>query len=269
MLCLVNTRLERWSRQADIPFAAVVAALAIGLFVGVVGDPPRRVLHAPPSKGHASLPAVRNADRRRRGPLPRRPARVPAGVRSPSSSSRAIGDPSPETFEHRFEWMMLFCGAALVALMAVALTSLGRRSRADDRGARIRRDLAAPGRAGDPDPLRPVAGGADGRGARVPGRRPAAAGPCRDRARIRREALSRAAPPARGRVRVEAARTAGSARLPGDLRAPWRVACFLPFFVLSPEGSGTASPSREAARSRSRASGRRCCSRCTTCSDWE
>jgi hypothetical protein len=32
MLCLVSTRLERWSRQADIPFAAVVAALAIGLF---------------------------------------------------------------------------------------------------------------------------------------------------------------------------------------------------------------------------------------------
>jgi len=37
----------------------------------------------------------------------------------------AIGSPSTDTFEQRFEWMMLFCGGAMVALMAAALTSLG------------------------------------------------------------------------------------------------------------------------------------------------
>jgi hypothetical protein len=36
----------------------------------------------------------------------------------------AVGSPSPETYKARFEWIMLGCGAAMVALMAVALAAL-------------------------------------------------------------------------------------------------------------------------------------------------
>ena len=124
MLCLVSTRLERWSRQADIPFAAVVAALAIGLFSASWA-----ILHV----GFFTHHPVKDTPLYQRygtqivdGEVPYRDVRLeyPPGA-LPFFVVPAIGDPSAETFEHRFEWMMLFCGAALVALMAVALTSLG------------------------------------------------------------------------------------------------------------------------------------------------
>ena len=75
----------------------------------LVGPPPRRLLHEAPSQGHAALPALRGTDRRRRGAVPRHPARVSARVAS-LFAVPAIGNTSDEAFEHRFEWMMLFCG---------------------------------------------------------------------------------------------------------------------------------------------------------------
>src|SRR6188508_1095170 len=124
MLCLVSTRLERWSRQADIPFAAVVAALAIGLFSASWA-----ILHV----GFFTHHPVKDTPLYQRygtqivdGEVPYRDVRLeyPPGA-LPFFVVPAIGDPSAETFEHRFEWMMLVCGAAMVASMAVALTSLG------------------------------------------------------------------------------------------------------------------------------------------------
>jgi Glycosyltransferase family 87 len=124
MLCLVSTRLERWSRQADIPFAAIVAALAIGLFAASWA-----ILHV----GFFTHHPVKDTPLYQRygkqivdGEVPYRDVRLeypPASL--PFFTVPAIGNPSEETFEHRFEWMMLACGGAMVALMAVALTSLG------------------------------------------------------------------------------------------------------------------------------------------------
>jgi hypothetical protein len=123
MLSLVNTRLERWSRQADIPFAAVVAALAIGLFAASWA-----ILHV----GFFTHHPVKDTPLYERygeqivdGEFPYRDIRLeypPASL--PFFAVPAIGKPSDETFEHRFEWMMLFCGGAMVALMAAALTVL-------------------------------------------------------------------------------------------------------------------------------------------------
>jgi hypothetical protein len=124
MLCLVNTRLERWSRQADIPFAAVVAALAIGLFAASWA-----ILHV----GFFTHHSVKDTPLYQRygeqivdGEVPYRDIRLeypPASL--PFFAVPALGKPSDDAFEHRFEWMMLVCGGATVALMAVALTSLG------------------------------------------------------------------------------------------------------------------------------------------------
>jgi Glycosyltransferase family 87 len=124
MLCLVNTRLERWSRQAEIPFAAVVAALAIGLFAASWA-----ILHV----GFFTNHPVKDTPLYQRygeqivdGEVPYRDIRLeypPASL--PFFAVPAIGNPSDEAFEHRFEWMMLFCGGGMIALMAVALTGLG------------------------------------------------------------------------------------------------------------------------------------------------
>src|SRR5215208_1918669 len=124
MLCLVNTRLERWSRQAEIPFAAVVAALAIGLFAASWA-----ILHV----GFFTNHPVKDTPLHQRygeqivdGEVPYRDIRLeypPAPLAF--CAVRAIGSPSGEAFEHRFEWRMLFCGGGMVALMAVALPGLG------------------------------------------------------------------------------------------------------------------------------------------------
>ena len=123
MLCPVSTRLERWSRQADIPFAAMVAALAIGLFAASWA-----MLHV----GFFTHHPVKDTPLYQRygeqivdGEVPYRDIRLeypPASL--PFFAVPALGNPSDEAFEHRFEWMMLVCGGAMVALMAVALTSL-------------------------------------------------------------------------------------------------------------------------------------------------
>jgi len=120
----VSTRLERWSRQADIPFAAVVAALAIGLFAASWA-----ILHV----GFFTHHPVKDTPLYQRygeqivdGEVPYRDIRLeypPASL--PFFAVPALGKPSDEMFEHRFEWLMLVCGAAMIALMAVALTSLG------------------------------------------------------------------------------------------------------------------------------------------------
>ncbi|MBA3716929.1 MAG: DUF2029 domain-containing protein [Actinobacteria bacterium] len=120
----MSTRLERWSRQAEIPFAAVVAALAIGLFSASWG-----LLHV----GFFTHDPVKDTPLYQQygkqivdGEVPYRDIRLeypPAAL--PFFAIPAIGDPSSEVFERRFEWMMLFCGGAMVALMAAALTSLG------------------------------------------------------------------------------------------------------------------------------------------------
>src|SRR5262245_43387973 len=124
MLSPVNTRLERWSRQADIPFAAIVAAAAIGLFAASWA-----ILHV----GFFTHHPVKDTPLYQRygkqivdGEVPYRDIRLeypPAAL--PFFAVPEIGHPSEETFEDRFEWMMLVCGAAMIALMAVALTSLG------------------------------------------------------------------------------------------------------------------------------------------------
>jgi Glycosyltransferase family 87 len=124
MLCPVNTRLERWSRQAEVPFAAIVAALAIGLFCASWA-----ILHV----GFFTHHPVKDTPLYQRygkqivdGEVPYRDIRLeypPAAL--PFFAVPEIGHPSEETFERRFEWMMLVCGAAMIALMAVALTSLG------------------------------------------------------------------------------------------------------------------------------------------------
>ena len=124
MLCLVNTRLERWSRQAEIPFAGVVGALAIGRFAGSWA-----ILHVGVFTHHPvkDTPLYqRYGEQIVDGEVPYRDIRLeypPASL--PFFAVPAIGDPSDEAFEHRFEWMMLFCGGGMIALMAVALTSLG------------------------------------------------------------------------------------------------------------------------------------------------
>jgi hypothetical protein len=120
----VSTRLERWSRQADVPVAAVVAALAIGLFAGSWA-----LLHV----GFFTHHLVKDTPLYQRygeqlvdGEVPYRDVQLeypPASV--PFFAVPAIGHPSPEVYERRFEWMMLFCGGAMVALMAATLTSLG------------------------------------------------------------------------------------------------------------------------------------------------
>ncbi len=120
----MSTRLERWSRPADLPFAALVAALAIGLFAASWG-----VLHHGFFTRHPveDTPLYqRYGEEMVRGDVPYRdfkleypPAAIPAFV------VPAVGEPSQQTFKRRFEWMMLVCGAAMVALMAVALSSLG------------------------------------------------------------------------------------------------------------------------------------------------
>jgi hypothetical protein len=120
----VSTRLERWSRPADLPFAALVAALAIGLFAASWA-----VLHYGFFTRHPveDTPLYqRYGDEMVRGEVPYRdfkleypPAALPAFV------IPAGGHPSEETYKSRFEWMMLVCGAAMVALMAVALSRLG------------------------------------------------------------------------------------------------------------------------------------------------
>jgi hypothetical protein len=120
----VNTRLERWSRQAEVPYAAVVAAVAIGLFsaswailhVGFFTHHPVKDTPLYQRYGHQIV----------HGEVPYRDVKLeypPAAL--PFFAIPAIGDPSPEAFEHRFEWMMLVCGGAMVALMAAVLASLG------------------------------------------------------------------------------------------------------------------------------------------------
>lgn len=120
----MSTRLERWSRPADLPFAALVAALAIGLFVaswGVLhhGFFTRHPVEDTPVYQHYGDAMVRGEVPYRDFKLEYPPAALPAFV------IPAVGEPSQETYKSRFEWMMLVCGAAMVALMAVALTSLG------------------------------------------------------------------------------------------------------------------------------------------------
>ena len=52
-----------------------------------------------------------------------RPEYPPAAL--PTFVIPAIGHPSPDTYKQRFGWLMLGCGIAMVALMAVALAALG------------------------------------------------------------------------------------------------------------------------------------------------
>ena len=235
MLCLVNTRLERWSRQAEIPFAAVVAALAIGLFAASWA-----VLHV----GFFTKHPVKDTPLYQRygeqivdGEVPYRDIRLeypPASL--PFFAVPAIGNPSDEAFEHRFEWMMLFCGGGMIALMAVALTRL------EATPARL---TAALGFAGVSPllvgpviltrfDLWPAALTAGAIACLVAGRNRLGHGVL---------ALGFAAklypalllPLAVALVWKRRGRREG-ARLPGDLRGRGARRCFLPFFVLSPRG---------------------------------
>jgi glycosyl transferase family 87 len=120
----VSTRLERWSRPADLPVAALVAALAIGLFAASWG-----VLHHGLFARHPvkDTPVYQSyGEKIVRGEVPYRDFRLeypPAAL--PAFVIPAVGTPAQETYERRFEWMMLACGGALVALMAFALARLG------------------------------------------------------------------------------------------------------------------------------------------------
>lgn len=120
----MSTRLERWSRPADVPFAALAAAFAIGLFgtswavlhYGFFTHHPVEDTPVYQSYGESILD----------GRVPYRDFKVeypPAAL--PAFVIPALGSPDPQTYKQRFEWMMLACGVAMVALLAVALTRLG------------------------------------------------------------------------------------------------------------------------------------------------
>ena len=104
MLCLVNTRLERWSRQAEIPFAAVVAALAIGLFAASWA-----ILHV----GFFANHPVKDTPLYQRygeqivdGEVPYRDIRLeypPASLPFSRHTPRSAG-PFGRAFEHRWWW---------------------------------------------------------------------------------------------------------------------------------------------------------------------
>ena len=150
---------------------------------------------------------------------------------------------------------MLFCGAGLVALMAVALTSLGATPARLTAALGFAGVVAAPRRAGDPDPLRPLAGGTDGGGDRLPGRRAetgwdtACSRSASRRSSIRR-CSSRSRSPSSGSGAAGGRRSSawGSSR-------PWRSRSSCRSSSSRRAASGTACSSREAARCRSRASG--------------
>jgi Glycosyltransferase family 87 len=101
----------------------VLAALAIGLFGASWG-----VLHLGFFTRHPvkDTPLYqRYGDAMVRGEVPYRDFRIeypPASL--PAFLIPAAGHPSEQAFEHRFEWLMLLCGAAMVGLMAVVLTRL-------------------------------------------------------------------------------------------------------------------------------------------------
>jgi uncharacterized membrane protein len=121
----VSTRLERWSLQADLAPAPLVAALAIGLF-GISWG----ALHVGFFTHHPvkDTPVYRHyGSAIDRGDVPYRDFYVeypPAAL--PTFVLPAIHDPSGRTFDRRFDWIMLVCGAALVGVTALALTRLDR-----------------------------------------------------------------------------------------------------------------------------------------------
>ena len=119
----MSTRLERWSQPAEVRFAAVLAAVAIGLFGASWA-----ALHFGFFTHHPvkDTPLYqRYGDEMVRGEVPYRDFKVeypPAAL--PTFVIPAVGDPSAHAFEQRFEWLMLLCGAGMVGLMAVVLTRL-------------------------------------------------------------------------------------------------------------------------------------------------
>jgi hypothetical protein len=120
----VNTRLERWSQRTEIPLPAVVAVLAIAMFSASWA-----LLHVGFFTHHPvkDTPLYQHyGDQIVDGQVPYRDIRIeypPASL--PFFAVPAIGHPSADDYERRFEWMMLVCGGAMVALMASALASLG------------------------------------------------------------------------------------------------------------------------------------------------
>jgi small-conductance mechanosensitive channel len=102
----------------------VVAVLAIGLFsaswallhVGFFTHHPVKDTPLYRSYGHQMVD----------GEVPYRDIRLeypPAAL--PFFAVPAIGDPSQDAYDSRFEWMMLICGGGMIALMAAALSSVG------------------------------------------------------------------------------------------------------------------------------------------------
>ena len=119
----MSTRLERWSRPAELPVAAWVAALAVGLFCVSwatlhVGFFTRHPVQDTPLYQRYGDAMVRGEVPYRDFSLEYPPAALPAFL------IPTPGHPLQDTYRRRFEWTMLLCGAALVALVAVALAAL-------------------------------------------------------------------------------------------------------------------------------------------------
>ena len=170
----------------------------------LVGAAPRGLLRAGPDRGHADLPAVRRGDGGRAGAVPRLRGRVPARR---ASRLQAAGR-----------------GRGLRRDVRGADGGRRRRRRPAGRrpddllvGAALRRRLSAAARLGRPQPLRPLAGAADGRGA---GRLPRRRGPgsawarsaLRRRRRSTRPCWRRSSSPTSGRPAAGARRSSAAVR---------------------------------------------------------
>ena len=155
-----------------------------------MGVPRPRVVRAREDRRHADLPGVRAPDAERAPAVPRLLGRVSArgaaGVRGPDVLRAADGAVRlPALVRAADGGLRARVSRVRPALEAVAA------------GDHLRCALAAPRRAGDAEPVRPLAGGVRRGGGRGVPARPASARLAGAGACVRREALRRRADPAR------------------------------------------------------------------------
>ena len=233
------------SRRSPSPLALFVASWALLHFGFYDARPDRR---------HAGLRVVRRGDEGRRGSVPRLPRRVSAG-RAACLRRAALADTD---YRGAFEWLMALCGGGLVVAVALAARQLGL-------GFGTLAFVA----------LSPLAIGSviltrfDLWPAMLASF--ALAALLYDRLRLghacsarrsRRSSTRRSSSRCR-RLRVAEARAPRGDRLRARSSLGFVVAVYLPFFLVAPGGVLSSIGRQLRARSRSRASARRSCSRRT------
>ena len=206
-----------------------------------------------------------DGDRGRPRALPRLRGRVPAGRAARVRHARRSASRASRCYNREFQVLMALCGVGSLAAMSRGAARARCLGRADGGGARLLRARAARARLGDPLPLRPLAGGADGRRARGGARAAGAARVRGARARRRGEGVPGGSC-SRRRSPTSGARAAGARRCSASAsRAAVVAAASSSRSSRSRRtASGTASSGRRRGRCRSRASARRCCSPRTT-----